>query len=199
MTANADALFDCLFLADRMQGEDGRASIPEIHLFAYLGCLLWLYRHRTVTEWGYTFVGTEFGAPFSVDIDSGLTLLIDQGHVIRGESRITLSDQAKYYLETLVSLELNQERTECLAAACASTAVLSPGMVSSALSRDPELERARKVPITRSLLEEAAVSELYGQFSVIQQNLKLEYDDLRVPAVVWLSALQRLDTPVVER
>jgi hypothetical protein len=143
-------------------------------------------------------VGTEFGAPFSVDIDSGLTFLIDQGHVIRSESRITLSEQAGIYLKTLTTLELNRERTECLSAACASTAALSPGMVSSALARDPELARARKVPMTRSLLEEVAVTELYGQFSVIQQNLRFEYDDLRVPAVVWLSALQSLDAPAVE-
>lgn len=71
-------------------------------------------------------------------------------------------------------------------------------MVSSALARDPELARARKVPMTRSLLEEVAVTELYGQFSVIQRNLRFEYDDLRVPAVVWLSALQSLDAQAVE-
>lgn len=197
MSINADALFDCLFLADRLQGEDGRVSAPEIHLFAYLGCLLWLYRHRTVAEWGYAFVGTELGAPYSVDIASGIKWLTDQGHLTLEETQIRLSDASRSYLGALCDLELNRDRKECLSAACASTAAFSPGMVSSALAREPELERARRVPITRSLLEDYAVTELYSQFSIIQRQLQLEYDDLRVPAVVWLSALQSFDDQVV--
>ena len=72
MRLNPEATFDCLLVAERLRREAGTFTAPELHLFSYLGCLLWLYRGNIAADWGYSFVGTELGAPFSLDIDYAL-------------------------------------------------------------------------------------------------------------------------------
>ena len=45
----------------------------ELHLFGYLACVLWLYTGRTADDWGYFFLGTALGAPFSPPVDTAIT------------------------------------------------------------------------------------------------------------------------------
>jgi hypothetical protein len=68
-------------------------------------------------------------------------------------------------------------------------------MVGNALSQEPELRRAQALPATRLLLEESAQVQLYTQFDALRQALSQQSDDLRLPAVVWLSALYRSNEP----
>jgi hypothetical protein len=184
-----NATFDCVFLATRLQRVSGSFAAAELHLFAYLACLLWLYSGRTTTDWGYAFVGTELGAPFSLEMDAALEGLEGRGLFTRSEERIRASDVAEQYLRDFMDLELNRDRGECLHAAWSSTAALSIGMVGNALSEEPELKRARALPSTRFLLEEMAVAVLHEQFDVLKLALNDGGIDLRVPAVVWLEAL----------
>lgn len=191
MRLNPDATFDCLFMADRLGQETGTFTAPALHLFGYLGCLLWLYHRRAVSDWGYPFVGTELGAPFSQDIDSAVKALVERGYFARIQERLHMTETARAILGDLGGLSLNQERAECLRAACASTAAFSAGMVGNALAEEPELRRARAMPMSRRLLEESAQSQLYLQFEALRGALRQVGDDLRVPAVVWLEALYR--------
>lgn len=191
MRLNPDATFDCLFVAARLQRQTTSFSTQEIHLFAYLACLLWLYRQRAVTDWGYAFVGTDLGAPFSRDIDLAMKELLDRGYLRKVHDRICLTELSKQPLNDLTGLAMNQERGECLQAACSSTAAFSVGMVSSALANEPELSRAKSVPSSRILLEDAAQHQLYAQFKALRNALHERSADLRLPAVVWLSALYR--------
>lgn len=196
MSLNPDATFDSLFLADRLQREAGSFSVPELHLFAYLACLLSLYRRNAVTDWGYSFVGTELGAPFSQDIDDAVKLLMDRGFLVRSQERMSMSSIATESLEEFGRLALNQDRVACLGAASGSIAAFSIGMVGSALSQEPDLKRARTTPLNRLLLEDSAREQLYAQFDGLRKSLGNyavhdESDDLRMPAVLWLSALYR--------
>jgi len=190
---NPDATFDCLFLANRLHIQRASVSAQEIHLFAYLACLLWLYRQRAVSDWGYAFVGTELGAPFSRDIDVALKELLERGYLRKVHDRVSPTEFANQPLRDLTELGMNQDRTECLRAACSSTAAFSVGMVSNALAKEPELSRAKAIPSSRLLLEDAARSQLYVQFEALRTALHQRSNDLRLPAVVWLSALYRLN------
>ncbi len=196
MPFNPDATFDCLFVADRLRQETGTFTPAELHLFGYLGCLLWLYRQRVVADWGYSFVGTELGAPFSFDIDAAATELLTRGYFVRAQDRLRTSDLADQFLPELVQLTLNKDRVECLRAACASIAAFSVGIVGNALAQEPELRRARAVPLSRPLLEEAAQSRLYEHFERLRRALLQHGDDLRLPAVVWLTALYKSYEPM---
>ncbi len=191
MLLKPEATFDCLFLAERLEKDAGTFTAPEVHLFAYLSCLLWLYRRHALADWGYTFVGTELGAPFSLDMDGVINELQNRGYLIRIEGRLRTSDAAGQQLQDFRSLSLYSDRAECLHAACSSTSFLSVGMVCSALGQEPELQRARSLPTSRILLGVIGREQLYGQFDVLRFSLNEEKIDLRVPAVVWLSALYR--------
>jgi hypothetical protein len=190
---NPDAAFDCLFVARRLQAQMNGFTPPELHIFAYLACLLWLYRNKAVSDWGYDFMGTELGAPFSPDIDSTIKQLAGRGYFIRTHDRMRMSDIALAPINDFGQLALNKERVECLQAACACTAAFSVGMVSSALANEPELSRAKATPLTRLLLEDAARTQLYEQFEALRAALNEKSGDLRLPAVVWLTALYRLN------
>lgn len=191
MRLNPDATFDCLFVANRLQIQRPHFSVQEIHLFTYLACLLWLYSERIVSDWGYEFVGTELGAPFSREIDTALKELLERGYFRKIHDRVRLTELAEQPLRDLCELNINQERTECLQAACSSTTVFSVGMVSSALAKEPELMRAKALPSSRLLLENLARSQLYEQFEALRKAVSQQSNDLRLPAFVWLTALYR--------
>lgn len=197
MRLNPDATFDCLFLASRFQTQGTSFSAQEIHLFSYLACLLWLYRQNAVADWGYDFMGTELGAPFSREIDLSLKELLERGHLRKINDRLVITELTLLSLSELTMLTMNNERSECLHAACSSTAAFSVGMVSSALAQEPELSRAKAIPLSRLLLEDVARSNLYTQFDALRLALHDRGDDLRLPAVVWLSALYRMNRSVV--
>lgn len=189
MPINTFAAFDSLLLADRIENRIGSFAPAEIHIFAYLACLLWLYRRRAVTDWGYGFVATELGAPFSVEIDSSVKQLLEGGSFERVEHRMVLGDSARRSLQVFAEMGMNRDRSECLSAALASTAALSVGMVSTAVVAEPDLKRAKAFPSTRRLLEEPARTQLYAQFQALWQGIGEQNVDLRLPAVVWLTAL----------
>ncbi len=191
MRLNPDATFDCLFVANRLQIQRSSISVQEIHLFTYMACLLWLYRERIVSDWGYEFVGTELGAPFSREIDTALKELLERGYFRKIHDHVRLTELAEQPLQDLSELTINQERAECLQAACSSTTVFSGGMVSSALAKEPELMRAKALPSSRLLLEDSARSQLYVQFEALRKAVSQRSNDLRLPAVVWLTALYR--------
>ena len=193
MRLNPDAIFDCLFVADRLRIQNSSFSSQEIHLFAYLACLLWLYSQKAVSDWGYDFVGTELGAPFSRDIDLSIKELVERGYFRKVHDRFGITELSIQPFTELSGLTMYKEHAECLLAACSSTAAFSVGMVSSALAKEPELSRSKAIPSSRLLLEDAARSQLYEQFEALRSALNQPSNDLRLPAVVWLSALYRLN------
>lgn len=189
---NPDAAFDSLFVARCLQEDRSRFVPAEVHLFAYLGCLLWLYRKNSTADWGYSFVGTDLGAPYSLAIGTALDEMLRRSVLVRDQEGLTVSASAASRLGLFENMALNKPRLECLRAACASTAALSPGIINSALSEEPELRRARTTPANRPLLEDLAQSQLFGHFGALRKGLKYQDVDLRVPAIVWLSALHQL-------
>jgi hypothetical protein len=194
MRFNPNATFDCLFIAQRLQSQSVAFTGPALHLFAYLACLLSLYRRNIVSDWGYTFVGTELGAPYSLEIDSAMKDLHGCGFFLQAGGRLSMTTAAELTLNEFAGLEINQDRAQCLEAACSCVSAFSIGMVTSAMSKEPELERSKLVPSSRMLLEDAALSQLYTQFEALRVNLGEQIADLRLPAVVWLSALYRLNS-----
>lgn len=193
MRVNHNATYDCLFVSDFLQKHCGAFTAAEVHLFAYLSCLLWMYRERALTDWGYDFVSTELGAPYSQEIDLAIKELFERGLLHRSKKQIRITERARDILGNFSQLTLNNDRTECLHAACSNVVAFSVGMVSSALSHEPELSRSQKWPTNRRLLEEPARIQLYEQFEALREALNQQSEDLRMPATVWLSALYQAD------
>ena len=191
MRLNPLAVFDCLYVGRSIQDRLGAFAAAEIHLFSYLGCLLWLYGEHAVSDWGYTFVATELGAPFSVDVDAVIKQLLESGSLSRQGTQLRLTAHAKGEVDDFARLSVNQERAACIDAACATMSAFSLGMVSSALNREPDLSRAQQFRMSRQLLQAAGQEQLYEQFAMLRQCLGSRSVDLRLPAVVWVTALYR--------
>src|ERR1700737_1394171 len=164
MFLNPVATYDCLFLANRLQKHLGGFATGEVHLFAYLACLLWLYRELPLTDWGYQFLGTELGAPYSREIDGAVHELVSRGFFQRSGEHVVMTKDAVEQLAQLQTLKFYKERSQCLGAAGDSMLAFSIGMVRAALSNDPELHRARHNPSNRVLLESPGLDIIYEQF-----------------------------------
>ena len=188
---NPEAIYDLLFIADRLKDINGAFSSSEIHLFAYLACLLSLYGDQAVADWGYVFVGTEQATPFSPDIDAALRLLKERGNLLLTRSGLEITPYAHKILETFSRLDMNRERERYLLGACSVAISLSSGMIGYALSKEPEIKRSNACPANRYLLEEAGLSQLYGHFAALRRGLGTSCSDLRILALSWLVALYK--------
>jgi hypothetical protein len=186
---------DALYIGRHLQREYGSFAQSHIHYLTYLSCLLWLYRRYAFADWGYEFVGTELGAPFSVSVDLAMKELNERGYLIQESDRYLLPDTALQLLEDIETSETYSDRINCLTAACSSTIAFPIGMVTTALDQEPELQRTLLFPSSRILLEESARERLFEDFTLISNTLSSS-SDLRVPAIVWLTALYRSAQPV---
>jgi hypothetical protein len=66
-------------------------------------------------------------------------------------------------------------------------------VVTSALSREPQLDRILGAPQSRDLLDETGVGEVSAHFKLIAEefsNAEIETADLSLPAAIWLMALR---------
>jgi hypothetical protein len=176
-------------LGSRLERQIGGFSTGELHLFSYLACLLWLYNGQPQADWGYAYVGTELGAPFSVDVHNVTKSLLQWGYFTQAENRMEMSEISRQQLAELSTQQLYENRLPCLKAAGASTLAFSIGTVREAMGQEPQLHRAKAVPLSRGLLEDAGLDELYSQFAILREALGNEPTDLRSSAVAWLTAL----------
>jgi hypothetical protein len=189
------ATYDCLFIGCRLQHRLGRFSPAEVHLLGYLGCLLSLYRKSPVTDWGYGFIGTEFGAPYSQELDTAIYGLIEGQLFLEDGDLLVAGESSHGELELLGGLSLFDGRDTYLNGACGSILAFPVGVVREALSFEPELNRAKALASTRELLSGPGMQLLYDQFDALSNALGTNSLDLRLPALVWLTALAHEAVP----
>lgn len=175
------ATFDCLYLGSRLQRWLGGFSTAELHLLSYLSCLLSLYRKSPVAEWGYGFVGTELGAPFSMEIKVTAQELENRGFFYSLQDRLQLTVGAEKLLKELEAMNIYEERAHCLNAASSSIVAFSVGIVQTALSNEPELQRAKQMPTNRVLLEEPGIEIIYEHFKLLREALGDRIKDSTTP------------------
>lgn len=192
MKINSLAFFDSLSIFNKLQNVNENATNGEIHLFAYLSCLLFLYSGQSVSEWGYQFAGTREGSPFSPDLAEAIFNLKLLGFLLEIENYIKLTDAGCEEYKLLLSLEQNTLREVYLKGACSSVLALPVGLVKNALLKEPELRRAVSLDSARVLLESPGVDLLKEQFSALKKAVGTNVEDLMIPTVVWLTFLSHL-------
>lgn len=188
---NPFAYFDCLGVATKLQGPLGGASTNELHLFSYLACLLSLYRRQPVAEWGYQFAGTKQGLPFSPEIESVSTELVNHQSMTRQNGFFILTEQGHQQYSMLSSLSLNKAREPYLAGACSSVLALPVAIVRDGLRNGTELKAAGDLSSKRMLLDRdgPGLEIVYEQFGALSKAIGVDVSDLMIPAVMWLSYL----------
>lgn len=186
---NSMAIFDALFVCSDLQRVLKGAAVGEIHLFSYLACLLSIFKGQPSSEWGYSFAGVDQGSPFSVDLSEAIDLLIDKGSMVAAEDLLRLTDSGSEELAFFTNLAIYSDRRPFLSAACSSVLAIPIGTVRTAMTMEPGLRPVVALRSTRALLTDATLEQLYEDFSVVNQAVEGQTEDLMVPATVWLSYL----------
>lgn len=194
---NPYAAYDCLSVISRTQELLGDVTVSELHLLPYLGCLLSLYRCRPTAEWGYGFISSRDGSPFSSEITDAADRLCIGGYLMRTEHNSYRSTPAgDSLLLMLVGLSENAEREQYIRGACDSVISLPIGAVRRAVMSERTLHVANQLQSTRLLLQETATDQLYEEFQVLSHAVGVEIQRLGVPAVIWLG--YQLSNPVID-
>jgi hypothetical protein len=187
---NPYAYFDCLGICAKAKKILNSVSLSEICLLAYLGCLLSIYKKEPVSNWGYMFIATVNGTPFSYDICKVLPYLSSNGCLKEEESGFfKILDGGLEEYEILRTFSQNSWKECYLEGACSILLALPIGVIRQALYREPELKKVKGLSTSRFLLEGSSLDNIYEQFSVLSTAIGLDVKDLMVPAVVWLTYL----------
>lgn len=188
---NSYAAFDSLYVGRYLENALRNFAEAEVHLFAYLGCLLSLYRKQPVSDWGYGFSGTRNGAPFSVELNDSMAALRSAGMVTTEREYLNLTEPGKLECDGLSQLSINHERIGCLEGACGCLLTMPVGVVRDALFQEPMLKPAVRLSDARPLLERPGLTLIYDQFSELSDAIGVHVSDLLIPATVWLTYLSR--------
>ena len=190
--ARPEAVYDLLQAGDSLERHVERLNASDIHVFAYLACLLALYKGIPAADWGYGFAGTEVGAPYSVELEEAIkeTQLANLVSCTE-DGFMSFHPDAEGELAMLNSFESCRWRQVFIDAATDSLLNLSAGLVKSAVSLEPNLRPVTRVRSARKLLEGPGLELLYDQFDALAQAVGGKKRDLMVPATVWLTYLAR--------
>ena len=186
--ASPEPAFDVLAITLNLEDVLDGVTPAETHLFAYLSCLLALYRRSPVAEWGYTFTRTEWGTPFATAVADSVDALRACGFLEPGE-RLRLAEGGRAFVRALMSFGQYASRSECVEAACASALAMPPGEMRDALHAEPGLARASAARGPQPLLDGAAQDALYEHFRMLGEAIGVDVEDLMVPSTVWLAYL----------
>lgn len=195
MNNSPEAIYDTLYIGQRLQNKIEDFTESEIHFFAYFGCLLSLYDGKTTDDWRYSFVKTQLGSPFSHEIQLAIETLNANSSI-----RNTQNSDNYYMLDTNGSLllkfleaniSISSSRKTYLNAVCNSISLVPFSYIKDAVSKEPVLHSAGNSQAKRILLENSnpATQVLYSQFKELKLVLEEKYNDLIIPAVVWLEYL----------
>ncbi len=189
-----EATFDTLFVASRVQQRLKDFAESEVHFFAYFGCLLSVYDGLPSDSWRYKFVKTDFGTPFSSEIQKAIRALIASKFAkgIGEGDYFNLMEEGGKRLEFLSSnFTFFHERTKYLEVACNMLTLLPYGQIRESLRNEPVIFSAESGGASRTLLESTspATHTLHAQFRLLKEAMVGSKSRLLLPAAVWLDGL----------
>ena len=192
---NHHAYFDSLSICNQLSLTLEKVAQIEVHLFAYLACLLSLYKKQPASAWEYKFGVTEQGYAFSSDIQRALNVLINNGRLVVEGEYVQLTQTGIDEYVQLKALFQYSQREPFIEGACSSALAMPLGMIRDAISQEVDIKRAITLSQSRMLLTEMATNTLYEQFQVLSDAIGVNIQDLMVPAVVWLNYLAQHSLP----
>ncbi|MGE5479644.1 MAG: hypothetical protein ACM3U1_04355 [Chloroflexota bacterium] len=178
-------------------------SLYEIQFFAYFSCLLSLYEGNSVEDWRYSFVKTELGSPYSIDIDLSIQTLLGSGKLSKTDNTkeyFTINEAGNEFFSFLNEAASSlSNRKKYLTTACDILSLTPLGAIKEAIGKEPVLYSAKNSISKKSLLEVSspATKVLYSQFQNLKVALENKYENLLIPAMVWIEYLVKSKTEYV--
>lgn len=190
-TINPFAIYDTLFVGDKLQRYIGDFNSSEVQLFCYFSCLLSLYEGNPTSFWGYKFIKNDLGVPLSIDVYTALDCLLRNNELEKIDNYYKITEAGKSKCEILSKLGRFENRNKYLEASCESLLALPIGFIRSSINCEPIVKAANNSTV-RTLVDEGngAITLLYEQFELLKEAINSKDSDLFVPAVTWLKYLQ---------
>lgn len=193
--SNSNSYHDGLSICVHLDPALSTIAPSEIHLFAYLSCLLALYRKQPVANWGYDFGAVEGGYPYSPSLDQSITDLVEKGYLHRDtDTFLHVTPTGREEAAWLQSMTAGSSREVYIAGACDSVLSLPLGMIRDALNQSTDLRSARISNHARHLPSDGGTQVFHDHFDVLSQAVGIDVQDLMIPAVIWLQFLATIQT-----
>lgn len=204
MTSPADIVPEAYFDAVAIMADAPDSVVPmtviESHLYAYLGCILGLFKGQAVSDWGYPFAVTSEGFPFSVQFERARSIVVARGLVDEdGQGMMTARrDELAAEIDSLLTMGSWVDRRLWLRAATQCALALPVGSIRHAIGQTPGLAASVRLGQRRHLLQADDIDLLYEEYGIVSSVLGADVKELLSPAVIWLSAriLRTEDAPV---
>jgi len=175
-------------------------TVIEAHLYAYLACILGLFRGRAVSDWGYPFAVTSEGFPYSVQFEKARSMIVARSLVDQDGQGMMIARRSELAAEvkSLLAIGSWTDRRLWLRAATECALALPVGSIRQAIGQTPGLAASVRLGQRRLLLQSDDIDLLYEEYRIVSSVLGANVKDLLSPAVIWLSAriLRTEDAPV---
>ncbi|QRX64300.1 hypothetical protein JS578_03335 [Dysgonomonadaceae bacterium zrk40] len=190
-TINPFAIYDTLFVGNKLQRFIGDFNSSEVQLFCYFSCLLSLYEGNPTSFWGYKFIKNDLGVPLSNDVYTALDCLLRNNELAKADDYYKITNEGVLKCNALSEFGRFENRNKYLEASCESLLALPIGYIRNSINNEPIVRAANNSSI-RTLVDEdnGAVALLYEQFELLKEAIDSKDSDLFVPAVTWLKYLQ---------
>lgn len=194
MTSAADIVPEAYFDAVAMAADAPVSVMPmtviEAHLYAYLGCILGLFKGQAVGDWGYPFAVTSEGFPFSVQFEAARSMVVARGLIDEDGTGLMSArqDDLAAEIDSLLTLGSWDDRRQWLRAATQCALALPVGSIRHAIGQTPGLAASVRLGQRRLLLQADDIELLYEEYGIVSSVLGADVKDLLSPAVIWLSA-----------
>lgn len=185
-----EAYFDALAVMCDAPASAMPMTVIETHLYAYLGCILGLFKGQAIGDWGYPFAVTSEGFPFSVQFENARSMVITRGLADEdGQGMLTARhDEMSTEIDSLLTFGSWSDRRLWLRAATQCALALPVGSIRHAISQSPGVATSARLGQRRQLLQADDIELLYGEYQIVSSVLGTDVHDLLSPAVIWLSA-----------
>ena len=186
---NPFAFYDVLFIITELSDSVEEITENDIHLFAYLSCLLSIYRKRPAAFWGYNFAFTDYGYPFSNDLQSSIVKHSSSGNTISRDQCIKVSTSGESMLNALGEMSVNSIRDDFLMAACNCSLAFPIGYIRSSILGQYDYIGSLRIGQSKLLLTSESREVIYDELSLIKDLIGINVKDLLVPSTIWLNYL----------
>lgn len=185
-----EAYFDAVAIAADAPASVMPMTVIEAHLYAYLGCILGLFKGHAVGDWGYPFAVTSEGFPFSVQFEAARSMVVARGLVDEDGAGLMTArrDELATEINSLLTLGSWADRRQWLRAATQCALALPVGSIRHAIGQTPGLAASVRLGQRRHLLQADDIDLLYEEYRIVSSVLGADVKDLLSPAVIWLSA-----------
>jgi hypothetical protein len=185
------ATFDGLAIVGHLEKPLRGVTNSEVHLLAYLACLLAVSRGRPVSDWNYRFVRSSWGAPYSPDIEAALEEA-RTGALLEGEEMSRLTGEGREFLDFLYGRSQHAWRSPYLAGATGSALAIPPGIIRDALRQEPGLRATELHLGAQPLLDKGSLTMLHEHFRALSEAIGPNLTDLMIPSVIWIRYLAEI-------